>query len=116
MDKETRSEYKINANNLSVSAILSIIVGIIMILGGISTNFMFEWYQSMFGEMYWMTSMMHRGTGSWPPSVAMPSGNMLGALIGLSLLSAGPGIVCVIAGYKMLLKNYFTTRIGIREL
>lgn len=86
MDKETRSEYKINANNLSVSAILFIIVGIIMILGGISTIFMFGWYQSMFGGMYWMPSMMHQGTGSWPPSVAMPSGNMLGALI-LSLLS-----------------------------
>jgi hypothetical protein len=74
-----------------------------MIVGGISTLFILDWYQSTFGEIHWMPMRyyMHQGTIPWSHGAAMSSVNILGSLIGLSLLSAGPGIVSLIAGYKM---------------
>lgn len=36
-----------NESNVPIAAILSVISGIVMIIGGISIIFMFGWYQSM---------------------------------------------------------------------
>lgn len=103
MDKETKTNYKMSRNNLSISTLLSIVGGVIMILGGVVTIFMFDWYQSTFGEIHWMPMRyyMHQGTLPWSHGAAMSNVNILGSIIGLSMLSAGPGTVSLIAGYKM---------------
>lgn len=49
-DKEIMTNNKMTGNKLSISAFLSIVGGVIMIAGGTSTIFMFDWYQSTFGD------------------------------------------------------------------
>lgn len=102
-DKEIMTNNKMTGNKLSISAFLSIVGGVIMIAGGTSTIFMFDWYQSTFGEIHWMPMRyyMHQGTIPWSHSEAMSNIDILGSIIGLSLLSIGPGIVSLIVGYKM---------------
>jgi hypothetical protein len=101
MERVIRNE---NNNDVSISTVLSIVAGILMVLGGISVIFMFGWYQSMFGGVFMMNDMNDmthmRGSSMWP-SILMPNGNILGPLIALSSLSIGPGVVSIIGGYNI---------------
>jgi hypothetical protein len=67
MEKETKSYYEINgnSNNLSASAILSIIGRIIMILGGTSIYSCLEGINLFLNRrgVFLMQGMMHQGTG-----------------------------------------------------
>lgn len=112
--KRTNSR-RTESNNVSIAAILSIVGGFIMIIGGISIFFLFGWYQSMFGGegIFIMNRMMHSGDdgngdigdgiGWWWPGmmIATSSGAMIGGLIALSSLSLGAGAVSIAGGYKI---------------
>ena len=90
-----RTNSRRTKSNVPIAAILSVVGGFIMIIGGISIIFMFGWYQSMFGGegIFIMNRMMHsddddssgdmgNGIGWWWPSmmIATSSGAMLGGL------------------------------------
>ena len=96
--KRTNSR-RTESNNIPIATILSVVGGILMIIGGISIIFMFGWYQSIFGEGVFVTDRMRHSTndsdggltGWWWPGMMMmaSSGAMLGGLISLSSLSLG---------------------------
>ena len=58
-----RTNSRRTKSNIPIAAILSVLGGFIMIIGGISIIFMFGWYQSMFGGegIFIMNRMMHSG-------------------------------------------------------
>lgn len=112
--KRTNSRH--TESNVPIAAILSIVGGFIMIIGGISIIFIFGWYQSMFGGegIFIMNRMMHSGDddgsgdigdgiGWWWPGmmIATSSGAMLGGLTALSSLSLATGAVSIAGGYKI---------------
>jgi hypothetical protein len=91
---------------LYIPVVLSIAAGALMVVGGITIILMFEWYHSMYGGLSMMINgVIHQGTELWPLSTTMPRGYMPATLIVLSLLSLGPGIVSVVAGYKIYKKT-----------
>ena len=116
MEKINNSSRRTESNNVPISAILSIVAGILMIIEGTSIIFMFGWYQSIFGGkgIFIMDSMMHDGnddgsvsicggTGRWPGMMMMTtySGAMLSGLSASSSLSLGAGAVSIVGGYKL---------------
>ena len=117
MEKINNSSRRTESNNVPISAILSIVAGILMIIEGTSIIFMFGWYQSMFGGegVFIMDRMMHDGnddgslgiggrTGRWPGMMMTTttySGAMLSGLSASSSLSLDAGAVSIVGGYKL---------------
>jgi hypothetical protein len=119
MENVSRSS---SSTNVASSSILSIIGGVLMVVGGLlAFSMMGIWTQS--GMMPWfgnnMGGMMMGGGGEWGMmmSSSSPSYSMMWGTIGVaSAISAGLGAIVIIGGYSIQKKPESASSWGVAIL
>lgn len=99
MDRELENAGRV-ASSMFAPAVIAIIGGVLMILGGLSVPLMYTTYQSLFNDGPMMGSGI-MGGGGW--RMIMPSSGSV-VLSTMAIVSVGAGVTSVAGGYKMYKK------------